>query len=107
MTYTILSTTVENEILKTNVQFTLNDGTIITTDIPHFTPATASEVLDNIDNRELTEQNKYDAEQNNLLIKEQIDQEINVPSDTIRTDLDRLGIDITTRPIREIGVIKK
>jgi hypothetical protein len=89
MSYQILSTIVKDEVLETKVQITLSDGTIIIVDIPHFIPSSTLNVLNNIDNRVLSEQEKYNAKNTNLLIKQQLDRVINVDSTIIQTDFNR------------------
>jgi hypothetical protein len=61
MEYIINSTTQENEVIITNVTMTLDSGSIITIDIPHFLPKSFEEINQNIINRSITEQIKLDA----------------------------------------------
>jgi hypothetical protein len=72
MEYTINSTTQENEIIITNVTMTLDSGTVLTLDIPHFLPKSFDEIKQNIINRSYTEQVKLDALNNLSNIMAQI-----------------------------------
>ena len=71
MEYIINSTTQENEVIITNVTMTLDSGSIITIDIPHFLPKSFEEINQNIINRSITEQIKLDALNNlsNLMLQ--------------------------------------
>jgi hypothetical protein len=61
MEYIINSITQENEIIITNVTMTLDSGTIIIIDIPHFLPKSFDEINQNIINRSITEQIQLDS----------------------------------------------
>ena len=60
MTYKIISTRKADEILFTTVEYNF-DGTIVTTEIPHFMPKTEQEVTQNIINRASSEVAKIEA----------------------------------------------
>ena len=60
MTYKITSTRQVEETLVTIVEYNF-DGTIITTEIPHFMPKTEDEITQNIINRAATELIRLDA----------------------------------------------
>jgi hypothetical protein len=58
--YKILNTKNNGEILETEVEYTLGKETV-TCFVSHFMPDSKETVISNIENRELTEQNKLDA----------------------------------------------
>lgn len=72
MEYIINSTSQENEVIITNVTMTLDSGSIITLDIPHFLPKSFDEINQNIINRSITEQIKLDSVNNLSNIMSQI-----------------------------------
>jgi hypothetical protein len=78
MEYIINSTTQENEVIITNVTMTLDSGSIITIDIPHFLPKSFEEINQNIINRSITEQIKLDALNNlsNIMLQIPLNQTI-------------------------------
>jgi hypothetical protein len=61
MEYIINSTSQENEVIITNVTMTLDSGSIVTLDIPHFLPKSFEEINQNIINRSITEQMRLDS----------------------------------------------
>lgn len=61
MSYKILSTRTLDETLFTTVKYTLQDETEITVEVSHFAPKTKQDIIDGIENREVSEQNKYNA----------------------------------------------
>ena len=72
MEYIINSTSQENEVIITNVTMTLDSGSTITLDIPHFLPKSFEEINQNIINRSISEQIKLDALNNLSNIMSQI-----------------------------------
>lgn len=78
MEYIINWTSQENEVIITNVTMTLDSGTILTLDIPHFLPKSFDEISQNIINRSISEQIKLDALNNlsNIIAQIPINQTI-------------------------------
>jgi len=76
MSYKILSTKVNGETLVTEVEYTLKDGNKVTLEVPHFQPDDDASVIEGIENREVSEQRKVDAELKNQTIKVSLDKEI-------------------------------
>ena len=62
MTYKILSTRQADITLITTVEYNL-DGTIVTTEVPHFMPKSQEEIEQNIINRATSEVARLQAEQ--------------------------------------------
>lgn len=62
MTYKILSSRQADITLITTVEYNL-DGTIVTTEVPHFMPKSQEEIEQNIINRAATEVARLQAEQ--------------------------------------------
>lgn len=74
--YKILSTKVNGETLTTEVEYTFKDGEKLTISVPSFQPDTKADVLAGVENREISEQRKIDAEKKNITIKSEIDADI-------------------------------
>lgn len=72
MTYKILSVEASDETVTTTVCYTLADGKTITVDIPHFSPASDADVIEGIQNREVTEQRRADATVNASKVAESL-----------------------------------
>jgi hypothetical protein len=62
MTYKILSSRQADITLITTVEYNL-DGTIVTTEVPHFMPKSQEEIEQNIINRAASEMARIQAEQ--------------------------------------------
>jgi hypothetical protein len=62
MTYKILSSRQADITLITTVEYNL-DGTIVTTEVPHFMPKSQAEIEQNIINRAASEMARLQAEQ--------------------------------------------
>ena len=75
--YKIISTEVSEETINTDVEFTFTDGEQELVRISHFMPESTEVVLQNILNREISEQTKRDAEKKNKLIAKQLEIIIN------------------------------
>ena len=88
MSYKILSSEVRGDILVTVVQLDCAKEPI---EIPHFMPKSTDEVIENLDNRELTEQSKISAEVLNEKIKKDVDSVIGLDSAGIKTVLNFKG----------------
>ena len=58
MSYTIISSEQQGETIKTLVEFTLSDNSVIEINIPHFAPQSKEDITLGIQNRELSEENK-------------------------------------------------
>lgn len=58
MQYKILGIGQSEDTIITNVELTLDNGNIFTTDIAHFRPQSAEEIDNNIKNRLTSEQSK-------------------------------------------------
>jgi hypothetical protein len=86
--YKILDSRVDGEILTTTVQYDFLEKPV---EIPHFQAKSSEEVLQNIENRELSEQAKVSAQATNEIIKKDIDSVIGVASADIKTILSAKG----------------
>ena len=60
MEYTILNTVQQGEIVLTDVELKMNDGSIILTQVAHFRPSSQEEIIRNIEMRWQVEQYKLD-----------------------------------------------
>lgn len=61
MNYIIRCVTQMEDIVITNVDITLTDGTLINIDVSHFRPSSVDVINNNIVDRVNSEQSKYDA----------------------------------------------
>ena len=68
--YKILDSRVDGELLTTTVQYDFLEKPI---EIPHFQAKSSEEVLQNIENRELSEQAKVSAQATNEIIKQDLE----------------------------------
>lgn len=75
MEYTIKSTKIseDGQTFWSSVVYLLTDGTKLEKEVPVFVPTDMDCVLASIENRGHTEQRKYDATQNNMTIKLEMD----------------------------------
>ena len=64
MTYTITDTRQEGEILLTNLNMILDDGTELQLEVAHFMPKSFDEIHQNIINRSISEQSKLETIRN-------------------------------------------
>jgi Mg/Co/Ni transporter MgtE len=77
MSYKIISIEPREETLNTEVEYTFNDGTKKIVTVSHFMPKTQEEVLQNIQNREDSEQIKIQAIKKNEELAKELDIETN------------------------------
>jgi len=61
MSYVIKSVRVEDKSLVTEVEYTFFDGSKKTMNVAHFYPSSKEEVIQGIQNREVSEQREIDA----------------------------------------------
>ena len=79
MSYIIKTTEVLEETINTDVEYTFSDGTVELIRVSHFMPESMEEVIQNIEQRELSEQTKINAIKRNKIISNQLEQAIIVP----------------------------
>lgn len=72
MSYIIKNTEVLEETLSTDVEYTFNNGETILVRVVHFMPESMDSVIQNIEQREISEQTRLDAEINNKIIETQL-----------------------------------
>jgi hypothetical protein len=70
--YKINSTRIDGETITVSVSYTLKDSTILDIEVPFFQPQSVDYILEGIANREISEQQKYDAVSTNVVIQEQL-----------------------------------
>lgn len=73
MKYKVLSSKAFEDFVRTEVEYTLEDGTKVVTLIPHFRPASAAEVEQGIINRAPEETNKAAATKGCVQIAAQVE----------------------------------
>lgn len=78
MKYKIKSTKSVHDTLFTEVEYTLDNGTIVTRSIPHFQPQTKEDVIVGIENRFASEQIKNAAELKVVEIITELEEDIDV-----------------------------
>jgi hypothetical protein len=75
MKYRIISTEVENEFIKTKVEYIYDDTSKEIIEVYHAYPQNKDEVILGITNRGFSEQRKVEALSKNILIKAEIDKD--------------------------------
>lgn len=75
MTYTIKTISLFEDTLNTEVVYTFDDGTQISTVVSHFQPLSKADVLANIEARGVSEQQKILAVKRNLQIKQELEEQ--------------------------------
>lgn len=66
MSYQIISKEVNGETINTVVVFTINGKELEPISIPHFMPQSKEEIIQGIENREISEQRKMEAIEKNV-----------------------------------------